>query len=90
MTRRRAPWIVLLWFLVTSRDPSVPLDDWQVTGQFPTSDICDQAREGTAGEAASRELGAMATLDAQNPARLVAYDKAYRRVSARYRCVEQE
>ncbi len=90
MTRRRAPWIVLLWFLVTSRDPSIPLEDWQVTGSFPTSDICEQARDGSAQEAAGRELGAMATLDAQNPARVAAFAKAYQRVSARYRCVDED
>lgn len=77
------------WVLITSRDPSVPLTDWKVVQIAPTENACDAVRDTVASEATSRELGALSSLDAQNPVRVAAYEKAYRRVNERYRCIKE-
>jgi hypothetical protein len=90
MGSRHASWIVAwTWLLVTSRDPSVPVDEWKVVERAPTSRACNDLRDGVAHEATSRELGALSHMDAQNAVRVAAYEKTFRRVSDRYRCVEE-
>jgi hypothetical protein len=87
--RCRRSWLVVpAWLLLSSRDPSAPLDDWKVVDRTPTKSGCEAMRDTMADEATHRELGALSSLDAQNPVRVAAYEKTHRRVSERYRCVE--
>jgi hypothetical protein len=90
MRRHGRSWLVLAtWLVITSRDPSVPVDEWKVVERAPTANACDHARDALAHEATTRELGALSYTDVQNAVRVAAYEKAYRRVSLRYRCVEE-
>ncbi len=86
--RHTAPFL-LLWALVTSRDPELPLSAWKQVALFDSDYLCKQARDASVDQAVMKEIGALAHTDVYNPMRVAAYTKANRKLDARFRCVSR-
>ena len=86
--RRHALLIVAIagWMLVYSRHGT----EWLPMGQYSSSSTCHRVMDARAHDEASREMGtALASQPADNPMRQRAYQRAWRRVQPRFRCVHQ-
>ena len=82
--RFRGVCIVLAgWALVYSRAG----DNWGVLDEFASESTCMRVRAASVDRETQDEIGgALASQTADNPIRQQAYDRASRRVAARYRC----
>jgi len=75
--------LLVAWALVYSRDG----DEWSVLDEFASESHCMRVRSASVGRETEDDIGgALASQPADNPMRQQAYERASRRVAARYRC----
>ena len=75
--------LLLVCALMYSRDGS----DWSVLDEFDSDAHCMRVRSASVDAETQQEIGgALASQEADNPMRQLAYGRASRRVAARYRC----